>query len=107
MQRLAVILALVFGVLLIGVALDAVAHAHDGDAATHSHEGEGHNPADHSHLPGEDIAHQLACHGSGSAAGLLLSELSLPSDRIHTVPRPRTDILHGITVPPPDRPPSC
>ena len=106
MQRLAVILALVFGVLLIGVTLDAVAHAHDDVAATHSHEGDGHNPADHSHLPGDDIAHQLAFHGSGNTADFLLNELSLPSIRIRIVPRPRADILHGITVPPPDRPPS-
>ncbi len=109
MYRLAAIVALMFGVLLIGLTLDAVAHAYSGDSVVaNSHAGSNgtHDRADHSHLPGDDLAHQFAFHGGMSAADLVLTELALPSIKRHVVHMSRADELCGITVPPPDRPPS-
>ncbi len=108
MRRLAAIIAFGFGVvLLIGLTLDAVAHAHGEDVVAAESHGDGpHNPADHSHVPGDDLAHELVFHSCMGAADLVLTNHLLPPIRRHVVHMSRADEVCGITVPPPDRPPS-
>ncbi|MEQ1887473.1 MAG: hypothetical protein ABL967_20610 [Bryobacteraceae bacterium] len=106
MRSLIAIAALLLGLLLVGAAID-VTSAHDHTASvSDDHHQDAHDPADHSHPPGEDLAHQLVFHDCAPCAGLAPAEVTPASVEISAVPLAQVALLHSITVSPPDRPPS-
>lgn len=106
MRSLLAIAALLLGLLCVGAAIDvAFAHDHGSSASDHHHQ-DAHDPTDHSHPPGEDLAHQIAFHGGIGAVDMVLADLALPTIGIHQVAIARTSLPNGITIQPPDRPPS-